>query len=71
MRYCCEDCIADRQEWVARQRTKGHYATRDLLCACDICAARGLPTQAMLDEYDAYRESIRGTELDPAAGQAG
>lgn len=65
MRYCCEDCIADHQEWLARQHTEGHYATRDMLCDCEICTARGLPTQAMLDEYAAYLESIKGTDLDP------
>lgn len=66
--YCSEDCIADHQEWVARKHTEGPHATRDLLCDCTICTARGLPTQAMLDEYADYQESIKGTELDPGAG---
>ena len=65
--HCSEDCIADYQEWLAKQHAEGHYASRDLLCACEICAARGLPTQEMLDEYSAYLASIKGTPLDPEA----
>ncbi len=63
--YCDEDCIADHQEWLAKQHTEGHHASRDLLCACKICVARGLPSRAMLDEYKAYVASIKGTPLDP------
>lgn len=68
--YCDEECIADHQEWLAKKHTEGHYATRDLLCACEICSARGLPSQAMLDEYADYVASIKGTSLDPEAGAA-
>lgn len=35
-----------------------HYGTRDLLCACEICAAHGLPTQAMLAEWAEYVRSL-------------
>lgn len=60
--YCDEDCIADHQEYVARQHVESHYGTRDLLCECEICTARGLPTQAMRDEYAAYLADLPAVE---------
>lgn len=57
-RYCSEDCVADQQEHLERQHVDAHVDTRDLLCECEICAARGLPTQAMRDEYAAYLATL-------------
>jgi hypothetical protein len=53
-RYCSEECIADSQERAATSAIVVHLHQRDLVCACEICTAHGLPTQAMHDEYAAY-----------------
>jgi hypothetical protein len=67
VRHCSEDCLADQAELVIRNHIDAHYGSRDLLCACKICTDHGLPTQAILAEYAAYVESIKGTPLDPTA----
>lgn len=65
-RFCDEDCVADDQEHRARQHTDQHVGTRDLLCDCaEVCAPRGLPTQAMRDEYAAYLATLPAS---PAGG---
>lgn len=65
-RFCSEDCIADQQERAAQNHCDVHLGTRDLLCDCaEYCAPRGLPTAAMLQEYQDYLDSIKGTPLDP------
>lgn len=65
-RYCDQQCIEDYLESQAVRHTDFHIGVRDLLCDCaEICAPRGLPTSAMLAEYAAYLESIKGTALDP------
>lgn len=54
-RYCSEDCIADQQEFEARIDATTHLGNRDMLCDCaEVCAPRGLPTQADRDEWAAY-----------------
>lgn len=65
-RYCEQACIDLQLDYEAFVHAESHRATRDLLCDCaEVCAPRGLPTQAMLDEVAAYRASIAGTPLDP------
>lgn len=61
-RYCSPECIDGQVEHDARQRIATHVNQRDLLCACSICTERGLPTQAMRDEYAEYRRVSGGGE---------
>jgi hypothetical protein len=57
--FCEPACVDDQVEYEARAEVDRHLYARDLLCGldngCQVCARRGLPTQAMRDEYAAYR----------------
>jgi hypothetical protein len=53
-RFCSLDCIDDQVESEAEQSERQHLDVRDLLCACEVCTERGLPTEAMRAEYAAY-----------------
>lgn len=53
-RFCSEDCIASYQERAAQVDVSHHLRMRDLLCACEICAARELPSAQDRAEYAAY-----------------
>lgn len=54
MRYCDEDCIAEYQHRCAEDARRDHLAVRDLMCACEVCAAAGHPTGAERAEWQAY-----------------
>lgn len=55
--FCSLECIDAQVEHEAQIETERHLAVRDLLCECQVCTDAGLPTQAMRDEYAAYRRS--------------
>lgn len=59
-KFCTPDCVDDQVEFEARREVDHHLNTRDLLCACAVCARRGLPTDAMRAEYAAYRAGAAG-----------
>lgn len=57
-RFCDPECIDNQLDREERIETGRHIAIRDLLCECEICRERGLPTEAMREEYTAYRASL-------------
>lgn len=54
MAYCAEDCVAAAQERTRRRAVEAHLYVRDLLCNCEVCAPRGLPTAEQRVEWAAY-----------------
>lgn len=60
-RVCSEDCAASQSERGREARIANHLHVRDLLCACeDVCAPRGLPSEADRAEYAAFGARSEG-----------
>lgn len=59
-RHCDEDCAADADEWLARQRAAEHVRMRDLMCECDTCTAAGHPTVGERAEWAEYLAAYGG-----------